>query len=309
MVALSQIDFKLLLCLNALLTRKNVSRAADEMHMSQPAMSRSLAKLRELFDDPLFVRTSHGMEPTARALALSQPLQRTLDQLGSLLISQDFSAKLCQRNFRLHMSCYTSQAHLAAIATAFYAQAPKAELEIIDIRGKSLQYHSAQEIDLALVSQMTYIPDYFHQLHLGDESMYCFMSADHPLADKRLDLASFLHYPHAVVTLGSGPNMPIENLLSAIGESRKIGFRTPHYINVLEVISNTQMLFNSPPIVPQGFARQFNLVAKRIPLEIPPYRYYLSWPPTLHKDPAHQWLRELCAKAIRANLKTLDSDK
>ena len=82
MVALAQIDFKLLLCLNALLTHKNVSRAADEMHMSQPAMSRTLAKLRELFNDPLFIRTSHGMEPTSRAVALTQPLQCTLDQLS-----------------------------------------------------------------------------------------------------------------------------------------------------------------------------------------------------------------------------------
>jgi len=302
MVALSQIDFKLLLCLNALLTLKNVSRAADEMHMSQPAMSRSLAKLRELFADPLFVRTSHGMEPTARALALSQPLQRTLDQLSSLLISQNFSAQHCQRNFRLHMSSYTSHAHLAAIATSFYAQAANAQLEIIDIKGKSLQYHSVQAIDLALVSHMTYIPDYFHQLHVGDEQMCCFMSADHPLAKETLDLESFLQYPHVVVTLGAGPNMPIESLLSDIGKARKIGFRTPHYISALEVVSKTQMLFSSPPIVPQGFAQQFNLVSKKLPLQIPAFRYYLSWPPTLHKDPAHEWLRGLCAKAIGVNL-------
>ncbi|NQZ33546.1 MAG: LysR family transcriptional regulator [Oceanospirillaceae bacterium] len=305
MVALSQLDFKLLLCLNALIAHKNVSRAADEMHMSQPSMSRSLAKLRELFNDPLFVRTSHGMEPTSRAMALSQPLQRTLDQLSSLLISQDFSPKLCQRNFRLHMSSYTSQAHLAAIATDFYLQAPNAQLEIIDIKGKSLQHHSAQVIDLALGSQMTYVPDYFHQLSVGEEQMRCFMSATHPLANAALDLESFLQYPHAVVSLGGGPNLPLESQLNALGKSRKVGFRTPHYLSALEVVSNTQMLFNTSPIVPQGFARHFNLVAKKIPLKMPVSRYYLSWPPTLHKDPAHQWLRELCAKAIRANLHAL----
>lgn len=307
MVPLSQIDFKLLLCLNALLAHKNVTRAADEMHMSQPAMSRSLAKLRELFNDPLFVRTSHGMEPTARAVALSQPLQRTLDQLSSLLISKDFSPQLCQRNFRLHMSSYTAQAHLATIATDFYLQATSAQLEIIDIQGKSLQHHSAQVIDLALGSQMTYVPDYFHQLHVGDEQMYCFMSANHPLADGPLDLDSFLQYPHAVVSLGGGPSMPLESQLSALGKSRKVGFRTPHYLSALEVVSKTQMLFNTPPIVPQAFARQFNLVAKKIPLQIPALRYYLSWPPTLHKDPAHQWLRELCTRVIRANFYRLKS--
>jgi DNA-binding transcriptional LysR family regulator len=305
MTALSQVDFKLLLCLNALLTSKNVSRAADEMHMSQPAMSRSLAKLRELFDDPLFIRSSHGMEPTARAIELSQPLQCTLDQLSSLLIRQDFSAEHCQRNFRLHMSCYASQAHLASIASAFYAQAPKAQLEIIDIRGKSLQHQSVQAIDLAFVNHTTILPDNFHQLYVGDEKMYCFMSAEHPMAEKALDLQSFLLYPHAVVTLGGGPNTPIESELNTMGKSRKIGFKTPHYISALEVVAKSEMFFSTPPIVPQGFAKQFNLVSKEIPLQIPAYNYYLSWPPTLHKDPAHQWLRELCAKAVRVNLNTI----
>ena len=89
-------------------------------------------------------------------------------------------------------------------------------------------------------------------------------------------------------------------------ESReKLVFRTPHYISALEVVTKSEMFFSTPPIVPQGFAKQFNLVSKEIPLQIPAYRYYLSWPPTLHKDPAHQWLRELCAKAIRANLNTV----
>ena len=109
---LSQIDFKLLLCLSTLLKYQNVSLAADDMNMSQPAMSRSLGKLRTLFNDPLFVRTAIGMEPTPRALSLAEPLNCTLNQLTELLTSQEFSPSKCQRNFRLHMTSYITQAHL-----------------------------------------------------------------------------------------------------------------------------------------------------------------------------------------------------
>ncbi len=302
MQSLSHVDFKLLLCLNALLAHNNVSRAADEMNMSQPAMSRALAKLRLLFNDQLFVRTSHGMEPTTRAVSLLQPLQGTLDQLNRLLISENFSPLLCQRTFKIHMSSYSSQAHISNLAKLFYQQAPNAQLEIIDIKGKPLQQQSSQVIDLALGSQMTHVPDYFHQLYLGEEEMQCFMRADHPLADQDLTLDKFLDYPHVVVSLGGGPSMPIENQLNAIGKSRKVGFRSPHYLNALEVISSTQMLFNTSPIVPLRFQKQFNLIGKKLPFDHPPSRYYLNWPPTLHKDPAHIWLRNLCSTVIKNNM-------
>jgi DNA-binding transcriptional LysR family regulator len=308
MLHLSQIDFKLLLCLNALLKHQNVSRAADEMNMSQPAMSRSLARLRELFNDPLFTRTSHGMEPTSRAVALTQPLQLTLEQLNSLLINEDFSPLECSKNFRLHMSSYTSQAHLGEIASNFYKQAPKSQLEILDIKGKSLQNTNTQTIDLALTSQTTFIPDYFHRRYLGEEKMHCFMSKNHPLANKEISLDNFLDYQHIVITLGSGPNMPLEAQLSTLGKSRSIGFRTPHYFSALEVVSKTQMLLSTSPIVPQRFLTHFGLVRKQIPFDLERVRYFLCWPTTLHKDPANQWFRDLCAQSISNNLNLEQQD-
>ena len=302
MGSLSQIDFKLLLCLNSLLEHKNVSRAADQMQMSQPAMSRALGKLRELFNDPLFIRTSHGMEPTARAQALANPLQATLDQLSSLLISEDFSPTLSQRNFKLHMSSYGSQAYLGDIAAAFYQQAPSAQLEVINIQEKSLIQHSAQSIDLAITSQQTLVPDYFHQLYLGDEQMCCFMNNKHPLSGKKLDIDGYLAYSHVVISLGGGPSMPVDEHLSRLGKSRQIGLRTPHFISALEVVSKTQMLLNTTPLVPAKFIKQFALVCQEIPFQMPVNRYYLNWPATLHRDPGHRWLRALCAKVIRKSI-------
>ncbi|MCJ8338971.1 MAG: LysR family transcriptional regulator [Pseudomonadales bacterium] len=306
LVALSQIDFKLLLCLNSLLAHRNVSRAADQMHMSQPAMSRALGKLRELFDDPLFVRTSQGMEPTTRAEALANPLQATLDQLSSLLISENFSPQLSQRNFKLHMSSYVSQAYLGDIAAAFYQQAPNAHLEVINLQEKSLIHQSSQSIDLAVASQQTLVPDYFHQLYLGVEQMCCFMSRNHPLSCSKLDLDGYLAYSHVVISLGGGPNMPVEEHLSLLGKSRKIGLRTPHFLSALEVVSKTQMLLNTTPLVPGKFMQQFDLICQKIPFQLPENRYYLSWPPSLHRDPGHQWLRGLCAKVIKENITAPD---
>lgn len=299
---LSQIDFKLLLCLNSLLNQQNVSRAADEMNMSQPAMSRALNRLREIFDDPLFVRTASGMEPTARATSLAQPLQRTLDQLNALMISEEFSPIHCNRNFRLHMNSYGSQAHLPKIAEAFYQQAPNAQLEVINIQERSLFQPHSQAIDLALCSQSMQIPDYFHQRPVGEDLMRCFMSKNHPLAQQELTLDNYMDYPHILVTLGGGPNVPMDNLLAELGRVRKIGLRTPHYLSALEVTGKTEMLFNSTPFVAQRFIKQFDLISKSLPFELPAHQYILSWPPTLHKDLGHQWLRKLCAQVVSGQL-------
>ncbi|SFC78123.1 LysR family transcriptional regulator [Pseudoalteromonas denitrificans] len=301
-MSLSQVDFKLLQSLLSLLKYKNVSLAADHMNMTQPAMSRSLAKLRDIFNDPLFVRTSQGMEPTHKALTLTQPLESALNQLTLLLTNESFSPALCQRNFRLHMSSYITQAHLPDIAEAFYKAAPNAQLEIVNLKEKSLLNESAQNVDIAICSQAMRIPEYFHQLLVGHESMECFMSQSHPLNNKDLTLDNYLSFSHILVSLGGGPNIPIENKLSKLGRVRKVGMRVPHYLGALEVISKTQMLFTSSTFVPKRFRKQFKIISKPLPFSQEPLNYALVWPPTVHKDPAQLWLRTLCADIIKNNL-------
>jgi len=299
---LSQIDFKLLLSLSHLLKHRSVSLAADKMNMSQPAMSRSLAKLRTVFNDPLFVRTSNGMEATPRALSLVQPLNRTLDQLNELLLNQEFLPEACNRNFRLHMSSYTTQAHLPSIADAFYRAAPNAQLEVIDLKEKSLLNQSTQDIDLVLCSQVMQMPELYHRLPVGQESSYCFMAKKHPLATKKITLDDYLKYPHVVITLGGGPNFPVETTLSRLGKVRKVGLKAPHYLAALEVLSRTQMLFSSSPLVPDRFRQQFSIISQPLPFEHETLQYVLAWPPTVHKDPAQQWFRKLCGDIIKKNL-------
>jgi len=299
---LSQLDFKLLLSLSRLLKNRSVSLAADEMNMSQPAMSRSLAKLRTVFNDPLFVRTSNGMEATPRALSLEQPLSRTLEQLNELVLNQEFLPESCNRNFRLHMSSYTTQAHLPAISEAFYREAPNAQIEIIDLKEKSLLNQSTQDIDLVLCSQVMQVPDTFHRLSVGQESSYCFMAKNHPLATGKFTLDDYLKYPHIVTTLGGGPNFPIETTLSKLNKVRKVGLRTPHYLAALEVLSRTQMLFSSSPLVPDRFRQQFSITSRPLPFNHNTLQYALAWPPTVNKDPVQQWFRKLCGDIIKINL-------
>jgi len=304
MSSIAQVDIKLLQCLSSLLKYKNVSLAADEMNITQPAMSRNLSKLRNIFNDPLFVRTAKGMEPTNRAISLAQPLENTLNELNLLLTNKVFTPKLCQRNFRLHMSSYITQAHLPDIAEAFYQAAPDAQLEIVNLREKSLLQESAQNIDIAICSQAMKIPEYFHKISVGMEEMVCFMSGTHPLCDQELTLDNYLNFSHIMVSLGGGPNVPIENQLSKLGRVRKVGMRVPHYLGALEVMSKTPMLFTSSSFVPKRFSLLFNIISKPLPFRQENLDYVLVWPPTVHKDPAQQWLRTLCAEIIKNNLKS-----
>jgi len=302
MSSVSQVDFKLLQCLSSLIKYKNVSLAADDMNITQPAMSRNLSKLRDVFNDPLFVRTNKGMEPTNRALSLVQPLENTLNQLNLLLTNKAFSPASCHRNFRLHMSSYITQAHLPDIAEAFYKEAPNAQLEIVNLSEKSLLQESAQNIDIAICSQAMRIPEYYHTLPVGIEQMVCFMSKNHPLHNQELTLDNYLTYSHIMVSLGGGPNVPIENKLSKLGRVRKVGMRVPHYLGALEVMSKTPMLFTSSSFVPKRFSNLFNIISKPLPFSQEKLKYVLVWPPTVHKDPAQVWLRNLCSEIIKKNL-------
>lgn len=297
---LQHIDLKLLTSLEILLEERHVGRAANRMNLSQSAMSRVLNRLRELFDDQLFIRTAAEMIPTTRALELEGPLKFTLEQLSNLFQQQCFDPATSQRCFRIQTTNYQAQAYIPAIAEAFYQAAPNAQLDITPLQENTLLNQPINSSDLVLCTGMIKIPPKFHNIHMGHQQFLCIMSKNHPLAKKKkLILEDYLNYQHVLIKFGGDSHILSDAILGENQSKRRFGLRTPFYLSALETVGRTDLLLSSTTMLAERFAKQFGLVTKPLPLDFPKVDHYVAWTEDVHNDLGLIWLRELCFKTIR----------
>lgn len=298
--SLAHLELKSLTGLLYLLEERHVGRAAERLYMSQPAMSRLLNRLREAFGDPLFVRTSKGMVPTAKALTLEAPLREMIDKMGALSSVEDFEPEQTERVFRLQTSHYQAQAYLPTIAERFYALAPNASLETSLVTETSLLRSDNQQLDAVLCSEYVQLPNRFSTRLLGREGWGCILSRNHPLAvDDEISLDDFLSYGHVLVTLGGSSMIYSDSALGERAKERRYSLRTPYFVSALEAVGKTDLLFSSSQLLAIRFMSQFGLAIKPLPYEFPAVRYYLAWPEEQANDPGGTWFRELCAGVVR----------
>lgn len=300
---LMHLDIKTLTALLFLLEERNVGRVADKLFLSQPAMSRTLSRLREAFDDPLFIRTSKGMLPTAKALALEMPLRQILEQMNALTSESEFDPTHSERVFRLQTSHYQAQAYMPTIAERFYRLAPNASLETSLVTENSLLRTENQTVDAVLCSEYVQLPSRFKRRLLGREKFAVIMSKKHPLAQQdNISLDEYLSYHHVLVTLGGSTQVYSESALGERARERHYALRTPYFMSALEAVGKTELLFSTSQLLALRFQEQFGLTIKPLPYDFPQVHYYLSWPSEQSHDPGGFWLRELCAGVVKDSI-------
>ncbi|WP_428035447.1 LysR family transcriptional regulator [Amphritea sp.] len=295
-----QLDIKSLTGLLYLLEERNVGRAADRLFISQSAMSRVLIRLREAFDDPLFVRTARGMIPTAKALALEGPVRQMLEQMASLMAAPQFVPYQSDRTFRLQTTHYQAQAYGPSIAECFYREAPNASLDTSTVTETSLLDESDQICDVALCSSFIQVPNHFERQLLGREKYVLIMARDHPLAaQEEVSLAEYLSFSHVLVSLGGGAKLPGNDPLGKLAREKRFALRTPYFMAALEAVGRTQLLFSSSGLLATQYAERFGLTIKALPFESKDTDYYLVWPKVVDQDPGSIWLRDLCCRVVK----------
>ncbi|WP_133012322.1 LysR family transcriptional regulator [Marinomonas flavescens] len=299
---LQHLDLKSLTGLLYLLEERNVGRAADRLFLSQSAMSRLLNRLRDAFDDPLFVRTSKEMVPTSKALALEAPLKLMLEQMAGLWTESEFQPQSSRRTFRMQTTHYQAQAYMPAIAEQFYREAPFASLETSTLTETSLLNQAEHSLDVALCSDYIQLPNRFEKMLLGHEKFRCIMSSNHELADREsITLDDYLSYSHVLVNLGVGGANPIisDALLGDRARERHFAFRTPYMLAALETVGRTSLLMSNSGLLPERFREQFGLVIKDLPMDFPFINYYSSWPKSVGNDPGVIWFRGICERVVK----------
>ena len=299
----SRIDLNLLVYLDVLLREKNVTRAAEQLGITQPAMSNGLRRLRDLFDDPLLIRTSEGMAPTERAAELQPLVREVLSKVEMVVQPAAFEAGESDRVFRIMTSDYGEATLLPRLLQEIRQQAPHITLDILTPSDVTFLDVEKGKIDMA-INRFDQLPRSFHQCTLWRDNFACLMSVDNPaLADFNLD--SYLQAAHIWVSktgMGIGTGMSprdvqklgwVDEALGDIGRHRRIRIFTRHYQVAALLAQQPDLIATLPMQAALLHTDDPRLAIRKPPFPIVPIELKMAWSPLLQHNPGHIWLRRL----------------
>lgn len=297
MVNLRRLDLNLLVTLDVLLSEHNVTRAAERLNFSQPSVSVHLAKLRDIFGDPLLLPGPRGMRPTAKADELREPLRQALDALERAVSpAGPFDPAQARQTWRVAAADYGESTVLLPALAGLRSAAPDSRLAIVQMVPSRIAKQAEQgEIDLALHTTED-APSGLRRRALFTERYVLAGRVDHPRLKRRPTLSQFCQLEHVVVSPdGGGFHGITDEVLSEAGMSRRVVLSVPHFLFVMSVLATTDLV----AMLPSRLVR--NASALRIvepPLDVPGYEMSMLWHERSHRDPAHQWLREHIAASV-----------
>jgi DNA-binding transcriptional LysR family regulator len=288
---LSAIDLNLLVVLDALLTEHSVSRAAKRLNSTQPAVSRSLGRLRAWFGDPLLTRTRHGMVPTPAGLALADDVRDVLARLQSIVARRDsFDPPTSRRTFRLTMSEYPQLAVCGPLLAHVLPRAPHVG---VDILPWSLAFPEGLEsgtLDLA-VCPPTESMSGIHAVPLLRDDLVVVVRKGHPAADGELTLARYAALKHVQSAPNGRPGSVIDDLLAVAGHARRVVLRVPSAVVGPALCAMSDCCATLPSRLAATMAEAWGLVILPLPFDAPAIGLDLFWHQRSHADPGNAWLR------------------
>jgi len=288
---LQQMDMNLFLVLEAIYNARNLTRAAEQLHITQPAVSNALARLRRTLDDPLFTRTPSGMAPTPLTESIMPRVQQALQLLGTSLAEQrQFDPASETRTLRLSMNDMAETLMLPRLLERLEQQAPGIAVESYYVpRDQLAKELAANTVDFGLDIPMPTAPQ-IHQQRLLNDRYQCMVRAEHPLANRAsLTLEQYLRLEHIhVSSRRSGPGL-VDIALNKLGRRRRIKLRVQHYRVAPLVVMRTDLALT----VPTSLANQYPVRLFELPLQIPQMDWHLLWHRNQEDDPANRWLRDL----------------
>ncbi|MEE4452133.1 LysR family transcriptional regulator [Novosphingobium resinovorum] len=290
------VDLNLLVILHHLLQVGSVSLVARRLGVSQPTVSRSLARLREAFDDPLFIRTNKGLQLTQRAEDLMEPLGEWLGKADLLFLPRRFDPSLLERQFRI---AATDSGFTAVLAPAFARirdEAPGVSIVVQHYCELEASALASGRSDFVISG---YRPDdsMTYSRRLAAETSVCVMRAGHPLggAAGAIPLDRYLDYPHVALTVGDGAADPIAHLLGKHAAARRVIASVPYFHAAHALLEATDAIATVPGRVAAAMVADPRWTARPAPAEIPPYAYWLLWHERIRRDPSTEWFVDLIA--------------
>jgi DNA-binding transcriptional LysR family regulator len=303
---IDRIDLNLLVYLDVLLRERSVTKAANQLGLSQPAMSNGLRRLRDMLGDPLLVRTSNGMTPTERAIELQPIIRQSLSQLEQALQSrQPFDAANSDRVFRIMASDYAESALFPQVLRHLRDAAPGVALDIMTPSDVTFLDVEQGKVDM-VINRFDAMPQSFHQKTLWRDSFSCLLSCDNPIIDN-FNLETYLQANHIWVSktgFGAGVGINpqdvqrlgwVDGALNTLNKKRNITVFTRHYQTAMLLAEQEDLIVTLPTRAAKLRRDHKEVVIKKPPFLIPEIELKMAWSPLLQHNPSHRWLRTLIA--------------
>ncbi len=293
---LRTIDLNLLLALEALLEERNVTRAAERVHLSQPAMSRALGRLRDIFSDPLLVKSGRELLPTPRAARLQHELYQVLSSVKHLVNWSTTPSEQSRGHVRMSAPDGVIVSFLGSVIRALVEQAPNIQFSILHQTAEDLEDLRHGRLDLAL----GYYPSMPRDLHstslLTDDRFSCLVRKNHPAFKRRLTRAGFLAATHVEVFSPTGE--AIERRLEFKRIHRKVSVRVASFVSASAIIAQTDWIVTVPTIFALHAPSMFPVRRLDFPISMrgvqeAPVQLFMVWHDRCHSDALQQWLRSV----------------
>ena len=289
---LTDIDLNQLVLFQQLMVERRVSKVAENLGLTQPAVSNTLAKLRRQFGDDLFVRTPAGMVPTPFAEQLAEPIGYALGMIHSGLNQHSrFDPASVQRSVTIGMTDIGEIVFLPALVERLRLQAPGVSLSTVRTTATRLRDDMASgQVDLA-IGPLPQLKAGFFQRRLFRQRYVCLFRKGHAFERKRLTLADFKAAEHLVIVSAGTGHGQVDELIRRAGVERSVRLTIPHFVSVGHLLQRTDMVATVTERLAQSLVEPFELSYRPHPVDLPEIAINVFWHAKVHRSPAHQWLR------------------
>lgn len=294
------VDLNLLVVFDAMLKHRSVTRAGEALGLSQPAMSAAVARLRALFDDPLFVRSGAQMSPTTRATELGTSIRQIVQTIESAILQPAaFDPLTSRRSFTLLTPDIAEMNFLPRLLAHLAEQAPQVSLKTL-----AMPRHAAATTLESGAAELAigYFPDLqkagFYQQRLLRSAHVCLLRKAHAGIGRKLTMKQFLAAAHAVVK-PDGREHVFERFLQQKGIERRVVVELSHFMSLLPIVENSDLIATVPKDLADFFVRHGAVRYVETPMKSPVIDVHLFWHQRFQKDPAHAWLRKVVFELFR----------
>ena len=292
MADIRTLDPRLLLTFVTVFDERNISRASAKLGRTQQGTSSSIARLRDVFEDQLFVRHGHGVEPTPKAEQIYSTVVKVLKSLEELVDAGEFTPMTVKRSLRIAAADYALSTTIRPIIRELPALAPHLDIQVEAFRGQAdPSDFGYQGVDL-LITVPDFLPPNLHFTTLFTDNYVVAARRDHPIARAPISLGAFCAASHLLVSPNRGDRAGVtDTALHGVGRSRRVSVIVPVFSVAPRILAETDLV----AVLPERLVREHEdlITGLPLPIEIPPFDIVAAWPERVHEDPLSVWFREL----------------
>jgi len=294
-------DLNLLPVLLVMMEERNVTRAAERLGITQPALSNALNRLRETLNDPLFIRERYGMRPTPKAEQLAQVVSAALSSIDKVILGQqDFDPLHATRLFTLAPNNYVEFIMMPAIVARLRDCAPGIRLRLTPFGNDVTETGVISGNTDMVLGRIVEPPDNLVVQHLMNEGLACVIRADHPLVGENLSTEQYEQLKHVNVLPPGRMRAGLYQALEKRGLRRQVAVSVTHFLAVPEMIAVTDYCATLPRLICQHLSRDQRLRIVPAPVDLGTFPVEMGWHARYRDDPAHRWFRSLVAETAHA---------